>query len=94
MTREHSAPQHRRETWFGPLSFRGAAVCLTLNVIPFFINGYLIFALVLLYAIELIAAAVLCARGGRARQLCTGIAVALVGTAGCFVLLPALGRLS
>lgn len=78
---EHSNTQQDPRIWFGPLSFRSAAICLTLNTIPFFINGYLIFVIPLVCVIESIAMALLCISSGRARQSGAGIAVALLGTA-------------
>lgn len=93
MTEEDiGAPQYRA-TWFGPVSFRSAAVLLTLNTIPLFIYFYTIFVLFPVYVIELIAAAFLFARRGRARQFGVGIAFALLGTAGFFALFSTLGRL-
>lgn len=70
------------------MSFRSAAIFLTLNVMPFFFYPYLILVLVVVYAVEVIAAAVLCACGGRARQWGTGIAAALLGVVICFLLMP------
>ncbi|MFF0494656.1 hypothetical protein ACFYTQ_37045 [Nocardia sp. NPDC004068] len=61
---------------------------MTLNVIPLFLYFYLLYLLVVVYAVEMIAAAVLSACGGRARQWGTGIAAALVGTAICLFLIP------
>ncbi len=88
MRQEQSQPARERAIWFGPMSFRSAAVGLTINVVTPFLNGYLFIILFPLYGIELIAATILCAVGGRARQSGSGIIVALIGTALCFVLLP------
>ena len=90
MTQERADRLPDHGAWFGPKSFVSAGLALSLNIIPALIIAYLFFILAVASVIECAVAAVLCAAGGRVRQIGTGIAVALFGTAACYLLIPTL----
>ncbi|MEU7634176.1 hypothetical protein AB0C34_30085 [Nocardia sp. NPDC049220] len=81
-----AAPSNRSDSaWFGPSSLATSALTVLINVLPVLVVPFTAFSLVFGYGGELLAASVLMAIGGRARQVGTGLIVALAGTLGSFL---------
>ncbi|SUD47618.1 Uncharacterised protein [Nocardia otitidiscaviarum] len=79
--------------WFGPASVSTATITLTINLFPVTIVPSLVFLLAFLYVAELVAAAILCLSGGRARHTGAGLLVAVIGTLLCFAAATVISQL-
>ncbi|MBO0881239.1 MAG: hypothetical protein J2P17_13000 [Mycobacterium sp.] len=68
-------------SWFGPATFTSVSAALFVNVIPITMFPLVLVVFVFLYVGELVLGIALCVAGGRARQIGTGILVALAAVA-------------
>ncbi|MFI6869788.1 hypothetical protein [Nocardia sp. NPDC050406] len=78
---------------FGSLSMVAAASALSINVFPLTLVPSLVFLLSILYLVELVVTVILWFAGGRSRQVGSGLAVALVGTALCVAMAVAASQI-
>ena len=75
-------PERRgRGSWFGASTFVCAVTGMFVNIVPLTVAPSTLVDLLAVYVLELLAAAVLCTLGGRARRIGAGLAVAVFATA-------------
>jgi hypothetical protein len=81
---EKSVQLRGRGPWFGPSTFVSAVFAMFANIIPLTVLPLLAIYLTGLYALELVMSGLLCAIGGRSRQIGAGLMVSVMTTAALF----------